>query len=84
MRVGLGVAAGSAVLEWKRDSHQVELAEPPHDLVRESLRPVESLGRRRDLALGELADRVAQEPVVVGDSKSMARDDTLDRRCPRP
>ena len=59
MRVGLGVAAGSAVLEWKRDSHQVELAEPPHDLVRESLRTVQLAGRRCDLALGELADRVA-------------------------
>ncbi len=65
-RVGERVAAGAAVLLGKRDPHQVELAQPADDVVRERVRPVELLGDGRDLLLGELADGSLQETVMVG------------------
>ena len=66
-RVGERVAAAAAVLLGKRDPHQVQLAELRDDLVGERLRPVELLGDRRDLALGELAHGAPDQLVVGGE-----------------
>src|SRR5690606_12967535 len=44
---------------------QPELAQPRDDLVREALLAIELLGHGRDLLLGEVADRAADQ-VVLG------------------
>ena len=64
-RVGERVAAAAAVLLRERDPHQAELAHLRDELVGERLGPVELLGDRRDLVAGEVADRVAQQPLLV-------------------
>ena len=65
-RVGERVGAGAAVLLRERDPHPAELAELADDLVRERLRPVELAGDRGDLALGEVADGLAERLVLFG------------------
>ena len=64
-RVGEGVAAAAAVLLREGNAHEAELAELGDDLVGEGLGPVELLGDRGDLVAGEIADRVAQQPLLV-------------------
>ncbi len=64
--VGERVATATAVAFRERDPHQPELAELGDDLVGEGLGPVELLGHRRDLAAGEVADRVANQALLVG------------------
>jgi len=65
-RIGDRVGAAAAVLLGKRDAHQPELAHLRDQLVWERLRPVELLGDRPDLLAGEIADGVAQQPLLVG------------------
>ena len=57
----------AAVLLGERDPHQPELAHLGHDLVGEALLAVELLGHGRDLLLGEVADGLLEQPVVVGE-----------------
>ena len=64
-----GVAASAAVLLGDRHSHQAELRELGDELVREAVLPVELLGHRRDLLLGEVADRAPDELLLFGESK---------------
>ena len=64
-RVGEGVCAASPVLLGEGDSHQAELAHLLDELVGEELLAVELLGDRRDLLAGEVADGVAQQPLLV-------------------
>jgi hypothetical protein len=66
-RVGERVGPRAAVLLGERDAHQPQLAELGHDLVGEPLLPVELLGHRGDLLLGEVADGAADEVVVGGE-----------------
>ena len=42
------------------------MAQAADDLVRKGVRPVELLGRRRDLLLGEVAHGALQQTVIVG------------------
>ena len=65
-RVGERVGAAAAVLLGEGDAHQPELAHLRDELVGEGLGAVELLGDRRDLLAGEVADGVAQQPLLVG------------------
>ena len=64
-RVRDGVAAGAAVLLGHRQAHQPQLAELGDELVREALLTVELLGDGSDLRLRELADRAADQLLLV-------------------
>jgi hypothetical protein len=66
-RVGERVTAAAAVLFGERDAHQVQRAELGDDLIWERLGPVELLGHRRDLSLGEFADGAPDQLVVGGE-----------------
>ena len=65
-RVRERVAAASAVLLGDRHPHQPELGELRDELVREAMLPVELLGDGRDLLLREVADRAADELLLLG------------------
>ena len=64
-RVGERVGAAAPVLLRERDAHQPELAHLGDDLVGEALGPVELLRDRPHLLVGEVADGVAQQPLLV-------------------
>ena len=64
-RVGQRVAARAAVLLGERDAHQVQLAQLGDQVVGDRLGPIQLLGHRRHLALGEVADGAADQLVVV-------------------
>ena len=66
-RVRDGVAAGTAVLLGDRQPHQAQLAEVGDDLVRKTRLAVELLCDRRDLLARELAHRVADELLLLGE-----------------
>ena len=85
-RVGERVAAPAAVLLGERDPHQAELAHLRDQLVGERLRAVELLGDGRDLVAGEVADGVAQQPLLVGELEVHAAAQTtrLRRRATPP
>ena len=66
-RVRDGVAACAAVLLGDGQPHQAELAEVGNDLVRETRLAVELLRDGRDLLARELAHRVADELLLLGE-----------------
>jgi hypothetical protein len=66
-RVPQRVPAGAADLLREGDPHPAELAHPRDQVVGEGLRPVELLGHRRDLLVGELANGLLEQAVVVGE-----------------
>ena len=61
------VAAAAAVLLGERDAEQPEVAHAAHDVDREVVVAVPRLGVRRDLALGEVADDLAERVVLFGE-----------------
>src|SRR5204862_3351739 len=72
--VGERVAAAAAVVLGEGNAHEVELAEPAHDVVGEGLRAVELLGDRCDLATREVANGALDQAVLVGQVEVHARD----------
>ena len=66
-RVGERVGAAAAVLLGDGHAHQPELGELLDELVGEAVLAVELLGDGRDLLLGELPDRAADELVLFGE-----------------
>ena len=67
--VGERVAASASELLGERDSHQPELGELAHDVVRERARPVELLRDRSDLAQREVTDSALDELVMIGEAE---------------
>jgi hypothetical protein len=63
-RVGEIVEAGATLVLGDRDAKPAHLAEALHDLGREAVRLLVLLDDRRDLLRHEVADRLAEEPVL--------------------
>ena len=59
--------ARAAVLRGERDPHQAELAELAHDLVGKRLAGIQLAGDGCDAIARELAHRLAQQRVIVGE-----------------
>ena len=66
-RIGERVGAAAAVLLGERDAHQPQLAHLRHQLVWEGLGAVELLGDGADLVAREVAHRVADQALFVGE-----------------
>ena len=64
-RVGKGVGPAAPVLLRKRDPHQAQLTQLRHQLIGKALRAVQLRGDRRHLVAREVADRFAQQPLLV-------------------
>ena len=75
--VGEGVGTAAAVLLREGDPHQSQAAELRDDLVRERLGPVELLGDRRHFLAREVAHRVAQQPLLVGQAEVHSAGDVM-------
>src|SRR6266571_3060946 len=66
-QVGERVGAAAAHVLGQRDAQEAERAEPLHGLVREALLAVPGGGVRLHLALAEVADRLLDVTVLVGE-----------------
>ena len=86
-RVGDRVGAAAAVLLGNGHAHQPELGQLRDEVVGKAVLPVELLGDRGDLLLGEVADRAADELLLLGEvevhAESRCASSTI-RRTPYP
>ena len=86
-RVGERVGAAAAVLLGDGHAHQPELRQLRDEVVGKAVLPVELLGDRGDLLLGEVADRAADELLLLGEvevhAESRCASSTI-RRTPYP